>query len=46
MDQAENSRILRENKQIDLENRFGHFVDKSPCFPSDEQKVTLHDGIE
>ena len=45
MDQAENSRILEENKRIELENRYGHFVDESPSFPSDERKVILPDSL-
>ena len=45
MDQAELSRILQENKRIELENQYGNFVDESPSFPVDERKVILPDSL-
>ena len=45
LDQAVTSRILQKNKRIELENRYGDFVDESPSFPVDEWKVILCDSL-
>ena len=45
MDQAEHFRQIQARKQVELNEKFGVFVDHSPSFPKDNCNITLPDSL-
>ena len=46
MDQAENFRQVQAQKQAELDDKYGTFVDRAPTFPADSRKITLPDSLK